>query len=273
MDNWNEEQFLVEAKMKEYMARKSGSAASQKDVDPLAYSLQEVPLSRSADGAVHIGDTIMLLALANQAALSCDYTEKLAGVEEESCAVSTSAITQASVARNSFVVEDASGRAQPGDQLLFNQHIRLRVHPSLSATPLYLHSRLFSIAKYSKQQTVGMVATTSFDTVWTVQTRDANTRYETQGFPVPAGAEIVLIHAASNRALTSDKTIYHNRFGSEREVFASAAAALHTRPQVLQKERTVGRTVDQALKVEDPHQVFVFIGGASDAQSSAAARD
>lgn len=273
IDNWNEEQFLLEARMKDYMLRKAGAASGSNPAAPSDFaslSLQNVELTSSADGCVHFGDSVMLLSINNQALVCSDITEKL-NLEEETYASSTSASTKSSTARNVFIIEDPQkGAASNGNPVLFGQPIRIRAHPILNPTALYLHSRLFSKSKYSKRQAVSFAASSSFDVVWVCQLKEPSLRFEAEGSPVPANSEIILYHSASNVALASDKTAYFNRFGSEFELFASSTGS-NSRPQVLQRERTVGRTVDQLLKVEDASHHFAFITASNAGGSSPAA--
>ena len=146
--NWSEDQSLHQLKIAEFLARKANSQLLIQHVDTQQRdALQEVGLSFSPDGHVHFGDHVMLYSASTQGVLSCDPSDRANG-GERSFAVTTSGLTKAHVARNTFVLEpyqprDVGVRAvRIGDVLRYGDLFRLRLNPKLcGGAAWYLHSQ------------------------------------------------------------------------------------------------------------------------------------
>lgn len=259
--NWSEEQELQETQMKEYLHRKEhGQLLVHSVQQHLNQSLHEVDLSYSQDGNVHFGDSVMMYSVKTEGVLSVDVSEKLASTET-AYAVTTSTLTQAHVARNVFVIEPQESNVQVGDVLKYGQPFRLRVHPSLKEEPFYLHSQPMShlaSSKMTRKQLVSMQASRSYDTVWNVQHKDLNTRFEAEGEPVPANAELICLHAQTRQALNSDKHVYHNDFGPEFEVCGYTSLNVGKK-QNLYAEKQGKLTSDTPVRQEDSCNHFAFL--------------
>jgi len=241
--NWSEEQEMQEARMKDFIHRKEkGMLMVHKIQKNMQQALKEVPLSSSRDGLVRLGDSIMLWSSDSEGVLSCDPSDRAAvgGVEsavgvQRPFVVTTSTLVKAHVARNTFIIEPyggdqgltSDGEARIGSVLRLGQPFRLRAHPALldaSSPPFYLASQPLSAqaaSKVSRKQIVYMSSTKGFDTVWKAAWKDIGRRFEMDGQPLPAHAEIVLLHVATNTALSSSAAhIQHTDFGQEFEVAA-----------------------------------------------------
>lgn len=263
--NWNEEKEMQELRMKEYLHRKEkGQLLVHTVQQHLNSSLQEVGLSFSKDGYVHIGDHVMTYSVQTEGVLSVDCSEKLTS-SDEGYACTTSTLTQAHVARNVMVVEGYGSGFQQGDVLKLGQPFRLRINPALKSEGFYLQSQpmsAMSCSKVSRNQEVGMVKINSYDTVWVAQFKDPSKRFEMEGQPVPANAEILLVHAATKNALSSDKIIYHNDFGQEYEVCCKTSMSIGKK-QGLYAEMLGKTTSDIPLRKEGSVNWFAFLTAAT----------
>jgi len=262
--NWNEEKEMQELRMKEYLHRKEkGQLLVHTVQQHLNASLQEVPLSYSNDGFIHIGDQIMLYSVQTEGVLSVDCSDKLIS-SDEGFAVTSSTLTQAHVARNVFVIEGYGSNVNNGDVLKLGQPFRIRINPALKGEPFYLHSQpqsAMSCSKVSRNQEVGMIKVNSFDTVWSVQFKDPTKRFEMEGQPVPANAEILVFHAGTKSALSSDKIAYHNDFGQEYETCCKTSQSIGKK-QGLYAEMLGKTTSDIPLRKEASVNWWAFLTAA-----------
>jgi len=213
--------------IKEYGYRKANRSLLVHSVqDHLNTSLAQVGLSFSRDGNVHIGQHVMIFSVETQGVLSCDIADRISLVNPSFMAT-TSTVTKGNVARNTFVIEAADRKAAPGSVLTYNQQFRLRLNPIISSTPVYLTSQPLSplaSSKVSRRQLVAFSAEANFDTVWMCHYIDHQRRFEMEGQPVTANAEMVFVHCATRNPLcTETKYVYHNDFGAEFEVCCSPA--------------------------------------------------
>lgn len=240
--NWSEDNDLNELRMKEYLHRKqTGGLLVHKVQAHMSKSLAEVDLTESKDGLIRLGDSIMLYSVRTEGVLSVDVSDRIAS-SDEGYAVTTATSTHAHVARNTFVIEGYGTGCKRGDVLKLGQPFRLAVHPSLAKEPLYVHSQPVSVSsasKVSRKQEVAAVNVASYDTVWIAQFKNHDHRFEMEGQPVPANAEVVLLHGATRQALSSDKLAYNNDFGSEFEVCASTATATGKKQALYHEARGV----------------------------------
>jgi hypothetical protein len=258
--NWNEDQELSELRMKEYLQRKEKGQLLVHSVQRhLNASLSEVGLSFSKDGFVHIGDHLMLYSVKTQGVLSVDLSDRI-NSSDEGYAVTTSTLTQAHVARNVYVIEGYGNGVQKGDVLRLGQPFRIRVNPSLMDN-LYLHSQpvsTMSASKVSRKQEVSVVNVNSHDAVWLAQYKLADRRFEMEGQPVPANAEIVIIHGQTRQALSSDLLAYNNDFGREYEVCCNSQLSVNKK-QGLYAELHGKTTSDIPMRKESSPNWWAFL--------------
>ena len=258
--NWSEDQSLHSLKISEFLHRKANHQLLIQQVDTQQRdALQEVGLSFSPDGFVHYGDHLMLYSASTQGVLSCDPSDRANG-GERSFAVTTSTLTKAHVARNTFVVEPYQPRETGvkgvllGDPLHYGDLFRLRLNPKLcGGAPFYLHSQPVggpTSSRVSRHQEVCMSANGStFDTVWRCAAQNPAKRFQLEHSPVPASAPLLLLHAATAQALSSSPLRYLNDFGSEFEVCAHTHT--HTaKSQGLQAERLGQKVGEEVARKE-----------------------
>lgn len=234
--NWREDQELHSLKVADYLAKKStGSLLIQHVDNHLKDALQEVGLSYAEDGCVRFGDHVMLYSSNTEGVLSCDPNDR-ANAGERGFGVSTSTLTKAHVARNTFVIEPyqdtaalPSKQARIGDVLKYGQTFRLRVNPKMcGGEAFYMYSQPLggiSSSKVSRHQEVSFAANPhSFDSVWKVAGRNPNERFALETTPVKSNIECLIVHGSTHQALSSSPLRILNDFGSEFEV----CAATHT---------------------------------------------
>jgi len=271
LGNWSEEQELEELRMKEFIHRKEkGQLLVHRVQQHMNSALQEVGLSYCPDGVLHIGDHIMLYSVSTSGVLSVDPSDRVSGSSDRAFAVSTSTLVKAHVARNTFVIEAyGDAREAPvGSVLRLGQQFRLRLNPVLlDGQAYYLQSQPVSsmaASKVSHKQLVCMSSVKSFDTVWRAQWKSIAQRFEMEGQPAPANAEVVLLHAATNTALSSAlEHPYSNDFGLEYEVAAHSHIDIR-KSQGLYSELQGKTTTDIPFRKESAPNHWAFLTAASE---------
>jgi hypothetical protein len=255
--NWSEDKELKELHTKEYLRKKeNGELLVSKVRGLLNESLQEVPLSYSKDGYVHIGDHIMLYSVETQGVVSVDLSTKIQS-SDEGYAVTTSKLTKAPVARNVFVIEPYGPGQKEGDVLRLGQKFRLRTMRNL-----YLHSQPVSTMSSSKssnnQEVAAVPSNQTHDTVWVAQYKDTNQRFEMEGSEVPGNAEIIIQHAATKSALASQNLDFYNDFGKECELCCNSYISIKKK-QFLSQEKQGLCTADIPVRSEAIKNHFAFL--------------
>jgi hypothetical protein len=269
--NWNEDKEIDELKMKEYLHKKAnGQLLVNKVQAHLNASLQEVPLSYSSDGFVHIGDTLMLYNVATEGVLSIDTAQKINSYDVGFVAT-TSTLTQAPVARNTFVIEPVGDNVMAGDVLKLGQPFRLRVNPRLESQA-YVISQPTSTSSFSKvsrnQEVSANLQPAAADTVWVAVYKDCNQRFEMEGQNVPTNAEIVIQHRATKSALASDKLNVYNDFGNEFEVCCRTAISLKKK-QVCLQDKYGFTTSDIPVRPEESQNHWAFLSASVPPEAAA----
>lgn len=259
--------------MKEFIHKKEkGQLLVHSVQKSMSASLQEVGLSYTRDGLLHVGDHVMLYSVATQGVLSCDPADK-APSSDRGFLVTTSTLVKAHVARNTFVIESVGGGAgEPaaplGSVLRLGQHFRLRVNPVLQdGQPFWLSSQPVSAlaaSKVSHKQLVTMSSVKSFDTVWKAAWKDISRRFEQEGEPLPANSEIVLVHVATNTCLSSSRDRpYANDYGAEFEVCGHSHIDIR-KSQGLYAEQQGKMTADIPFRKEAEQNHFAFLTATSE---------
>lgn len=180
-----------------------------------------MPQTYSPDGLLRFGDKIMLSNKATDACLVANIGEKIA-TYEEAYAVTSSPHISGPNARCIFLVERVNPADGYADNVVhYGQEVKFVTNPALHSRRLFLkstpHSPLHH-SKYSRFQEVCVTNMDSFDTVWTIEGIDPNTRFEAEGEPVLANAPLLVKHKSTCHFLASDKVDYKNDFGGEFEV-------------------------------------------------------
>lgn len=263
--NWSEDRILKEVQHNEYLYKKEhGLLLSAQVGNLLNRSLAETELTYCADGHLKFGDSVMLYSVATDGVVSVDLSTEINSLEK-GFAVTTSTLTQAPVARNVFTIEPF-GSSQLGDPLLLGDKFRLRASDKLIPGGAYLASQLVStqsFAKHSRHQEVYVTTTnTTADTVFRAAFKDVGTRFEMEGSPVPANAELVIQHVLTGAALSTSKRFEAlNDYGKEFELAAHSFISAKKK-QGLEQEATGRTTSDIPVRAETSENHFAFLTAA-----------
>lgn len=264
IQNYLEDIELNAHQTADYLHRKENGLLLSTQIQKLLNkSLQEVQLTFAPDGFLKFGDNIMMYSVATEGVASVDLSTEIVSLDK-SYAVTTSTLTQAPVARNVFTIEPYR-QGQVGDKLRLGDSFRLRCSDKI-AEGAYLASQPKSMQSFAKRSGYQeMYVTTSnmtADTVFKAVFKEIDRRFEMEGEPVPANAELVLVHVATGTALYSSKTFAQlNDFGSEFE-FSGHSNVSIKKKQGLQQE-AVGRTTsDIPVRAEGTENHFAFLTAA-----------
>ncbi|XP_008273513.2 cilia- and flagella-associated protein 161 isoform X1 [Oryctolagus cuniculus] len=237
MGNWNEDVYLEEERMKDFLEKRAkGQLLIQRNRRLKRNLLRPMQLSVSEDGYIHFGDNVMLvnpdhpemeaeLVLAGDLSLCMTPDEIRAHLSDElevPCGLSA-AQTRTPVGRNTFAILSAGGDAA-GQVLRYGQDFCLGMAGGFDNTMLYLssdHRTLLKSSKRSWLQEVTLTDDVSHLNCWQATFLDPQLRLEYEGFPIPANTRILIIHRHTNRALAAHRHLFLSTyFGREAEVVA-----------------------------------------------------
>uniref|UniRef100_A0A8C6F3J7 Cilia and flagella associated protein 161 n=1 Tax=Monodon monoceros TaxID=40151 RepID=A0A8C6F3J7_MONMO len=230
MGNWNEDVYLEEELMKDFLAKKDkGQLLIQRNRRLKENLLRPMQLSISEDGYIHYGDKVMLvnpdhpeteadLFLGGDLSLCMTPDEIKAHLSDElevPCGLSA-AQTKIPVGRNTFTVT--------GQVLRYGQNFRLGIAGGFADRMLYLssdHRTLMKSSKRSWLQEVYLTDEDSYLNCWQAAFPDPQLRLEYEGFPVLANAKLLINHCHTNRGLVAHRHLFLSTyFGKEAEVAA-----------------------------------------------------
>ncbi|XP_044521409.1 cilia- and flagella-associated protein 161 [Gracilinanus agilis] len=235
MGNWNENIYLEEELMKDFLEkREKGQLLIQRNRILMTNLLKKVKLSSTEDGYVHYGDTVVILNPACQdphidqvvfgrVALAVTPEEMKAHMSNEievPCEVT--AMTDANpMGRNAFILMSMDGNAI-GEPIRYGMDFGLATTAGFNDKMFYLASDHKSIMKATKKswlQDVYLTDEFSYLTCWQATYFDPQMRMEYEGFPVPANSKIIIKHCHTNRALAANRNFFlRTYFGKECEV-------------------------------------------------------
>lgn len=234
--NWNEDIARQEVAAKDYEVRRSkGDLLYLKKRRELGFLSQRVPHSFHSDGIVRFGDSIMV----STSPLSGHSLKYLcSNIFSQLMTPGFSRVTAGSsadpMARNVFVLNRAPNAAASSSKtdsniLKFGDRFVLSCNPSLVADLEtgnlgllhYLHSQTGSNVlgtTRNGRQEVSMCTRADAEAVWTVLHASGD-RLLTDGEPVKAGDDIVLLHCMSNVMLAATENMtFPTEFGNELDV-------------------------------------------------------
>ncbi|XP_040349412.1 cilia- and flagella-associated protein 161 [Herpailurus yagouaroundi] len=239
MGNWNEDIYLEEELMKDFLEKRGkGQLLIQRNRRLKENLLRPTQLSVSEDGYVHCGDKVMLvnpahaevgahLFLGGDLSLCATPDEIKAHLSDElevPCGLSA-AQTRIPVGRNTFTILRADGNAT-GQVLRYGQDFCLATTGGFEDKMLYLSSDHRTLQKSSKRsllQEAYLTDEVSYLSCWQAAFLDPQLRLEYEGAPVPANAKILIYHCRTNRGLAAHRHLFLSTyFGKEAEV------AVHT---------------------------------------------
>ncbi|XP_047653005.1 cilia- and flagella-associated protein 161 [Phacochoerus africanus] len=237
MGNWNEDVYLEEERMRDFLAKRDeGQLLIQKNRRLKENLLRPMQLSVSEDGYIHYGDKVMLvnpdhpeveadLFLGGDLSLCMTPDEIKAYLSDElevPCGLSA-AQTKIPVGRNTFTILCAAGEVI-GQVVRYGQNFRLGIAGGFEGRMFYLssdHRTLMKSSKRSWLQEVYLTDEDSYLNCWQAAFPDPQLRLEYEGFPIPANAKILINHCHTNRGLVAHRHLFLSTyFGKEAEVAA-----------------------------------------------------
>eukprot|EP01135_Chromosphaera_perkinsii_P007558 Nk52_evm14s914 gene=Nk52_evmTU14s914 len=221
--NWNEDICLEEEKLKSFLSKKdNGELSLHMTQKKMSQSLKPSGVSSTEDGFVHIGQTVAFVNPASNTLLAINANTVL-DEEFKDSYPATSTFNNDAVARNTFKLEKWEGEEFDDNFLCYGQKFHIATSDALHPEKkLYLHSERVSFAHYANQsrfQEVSFSKDKSYNTCWKMLCRDPNYRLETDGEPIPANSQCIIVHCNTNQALFTDgKFFERNHYGMELEV-------------------------------------------------------
>ncbi|XP_044086111.1 cilia- and flagella-associated protein 161 [Neovison vison] len=237
MGNWNEDIYLEEERMKDFLEkREKGQLLIQRNRRLKENLLRPMQLSITEDGYLRCGYKVMLvnpdypeteadLVLGGDLSL-CMTLEEIKSPPSDQLEVPcglSAAQTKIPVGRNTFIILSADRNAM-GQVLRYGQNFCLATTGGFEDRTLYLssdHRTLLRSSKRSWLQEVYLTDEASYLNCWQAAFLDPQFRLEYEGSPVPANAKIILNHSQTNRGLAAHRHLFlSGRFGKEVEVAA-----------------------------------------------------
>uniref|UniRef100_A0A4X1UQT5 Cilia and flagella associated protein 161 n=1 Tax=Sus scrofa TaxID=9823 RepID=A0A4X1UQT5_PIG len=228
MGNWNEDVYLEEERMRDFLAKRDeGQLLIQKNRRLKENLLRPMQLSVSEDGYIHYGDKVMLvnpdhpeveadLFLGGDLSLCMTPDEIKAYLSDElevPCGLSA-AQTKIPVGRNTFTILCAAGEVI-GQVVRYGQNFRLGIAGGFEGRMFYLssdHRTLMKSSKRSWLQEVYLTDEDSYLNCWQAAFPDPQLRLEYEGFPIPANAKILINHCHTNRGLVAHRHLFLRTF-------------------------------------------------------------
>nr|XP_003413800.1 cilia- and flagella-associated protein 161 [Loxodonta africana] len=237
MGNWNEDVYLEEELMKDFLEKRDkGELLIQRSRRLKGHLLRQMQLSVSEDGYIHYGDKVMLVNpdhaetdadvfLTGDLSLCMTPDEIKAHLRDElelPCGLSA-AQTKNPVGRNTFVIWSVD-RDAIGQVLRYGQNFCLGITGGSEDKMLYLasdHRTLLKSSKKSWLQEVYLTDEVSYRNCWQAAYIDPQLRLEYEGLPTPANAKVLINHCHTNRGLVAHRHLFiRTYFGKEAEVAA-----------------------------------------------------
>ncbi|XP_048224864.1 cilia- and flagella-associated protein 161 [Perognathus longimembris pacificus] len=259
MGNWNEDVYLEEEIMKDFLEKRDqGKLLIQKNRKLKKNLLRPMQLSITEDGYIHYGDKVMLMNPDHPALEEAGMFQRgdlsLCMAPDEikvqlnddfqvPCDV-TAVEARQPVGRNTFVVLSA-GKDATGQVVRYGQDFCLGLTGGFEDKMLYLssdHKTLLKSSKKSWLQEVYLTNEVSHLNRWQAAFLEPQLRLEFEGFPVHANEKLVIYHRYTNRALVAHRHLFlRTYFGKEVEIAA--------------------HTYLDSQRVEKPKNIWIFVTG------------
>ncbi|XP_074090096.1 cilia- and flagella-associated protein 161 [Macrotis lagotis] len=235
LGNWNEDIFLEEEMMKDFLEKRDqGQLLIQRNRRLITNLLKLTEISFTEDGFVHYGDKVLVLnpdwedphggqVVFGRLVLSVTPEEMKAHISndiEVPCEV-TAMHGVAPMGRNTFIILSLDGNAL-GESVRYGQNFGLGTTAGFEDKMFYLgsdHKTTTRASKMSSLQDVYLTDEFSYLTCWQAVYFDPQLRLEYEGYPVPANTKILIKHCHTNQALAANrKYSLRTYFGKECEV-------------------------------------------------------
>uniref|UniRef100_A0A7S0QT10 Uncharacterized protein n=1 Tax=Pyramimonas obovata TaxID=1411642 RepID=A0A7S0QT10_9CHLO len=276
--NWNEEKYMQEVKLREFIKRKEeGSLAS--DVFSVRMRTANAPAELTTPKKseyVLLGDVFQLRSCEVDAVLAADMATKDQR-DLESISVTFSPNLEP-CARNTFTFEKYEPNSKSHtttfmvnsdrEELCYGQLVRIRLnpaaqnHPDYSQEPLYLWSSIVDIkycSKITKNQEVRLNPGTNYPSAWKVVPIKAAHRDLAEGEPVMAGAPLALVHVNTSADLACTGAVHRNDFGAEYEACGCTVTGVAKTWKLLKDRNGTHDSLYETEGLSPNH--FVFITG------------
>lgn len=238
MGNWNEDIARQEVASKDYEVRRSkGELLYLKKRRELGFLSQKVPLSFHPDGLVRFGDSVMISTspLSGHAQkylcsnifsqlMTPGYSRVTAGTISEPMARNVFVLTKSPTGTsNSKSISSTDNILKYGDKFILSCNPSLVADIETGNLGLldYLHSQTGSNVlgtTRNGRQEVSMCTRADAEAVWTVLHASGD-RLLTDGEPVKAGDDIVILHCMSNVMLAGTENMtFPTEFGNELDI-------------------------------------------------------
>ncbi|TNN00909.1 hypothetical protein fugu_012155 [Takifugu bimaculatus] len=228
--NWNQERYLEEEAMKNYLEKKvRGDLITQREDSLKRQILKPVSLSVTNDGRLHFGDVVMLMNVGAETrersavSINADIYSVRTGPApsiQAPCGVSAGRVRPVHEPLSSLPVLMAVPRDQ---HYIFDQKFALKTTSGF-AGGFYLTSDIQTFqkcAQMSRLQEVSLEAGNSSLSWWKLAHFDPRERLEHEGQPVPANEKVLIVHCKTNQALAAlGHQVLWTTYGKEYEVTA-----------------------------------------------------
>jgi len=239
--NWNEDQYLKEEQLADFLiTARSGDLSFHKTDALIKASTSPADIGTSKEGQILYGDRVLLVNHNAKCTLA-SLPKVHGGVHEVASDPDALMVVAAGVGeadahqpmrRNVFTVEPSDGQAL-GSPVVFEEGGFLLMCENPTAPgPLYLRSEKThissSVSRLSKEQVVSLHPNkdglNAYGSVWCFVLKNPSLRFESVGQPVQANTEVVIKHKQTGECLSCNfnqvkKVVSH--FGAEHEVTAS----------------------------------------------------
>jgi len=256
--NWNEDMYLKEERLADFLIKHDGKELGFHKTDALKQSAtSSAQVGGAAAGILSFGDTIMLEHKAGAATLASLPSVHVGAheVSDETMLVTGAGMgsndDHQPTVRNVFTVEPFTGDQAMGSPVNFGDKFCLRCeHPTQRGRVLYLGSETQHLqsaaSRYSNEQIVNLRQSrdeivVAYGVAWLVELQDPNYRLEAEGSPIPTNTPVVIKHVLTSKLLSCNYEVRKkmiSEFGAEHEV-------------------TCGTKITRA-KVEAPENHWIF---------------
>ena len=283
--NWCEDLAIEEVKLQDFLKnKKKGTLLTMQAGIRQQKSLQQVPVTYSADGCLRFGDSIKLQSCSTKGDLCSNTSEKLSYTDEVYAttvcgAESKTKSVSPGCARNTFVITKWPKYDYPDNILRTGQPFLLGCNPSLRVDDdsgmlrplLFLSSKIVdtnNFAKISNHQQVSLQGgDLRYNMVWETL-GVADRRYQRNGEPVQANSRVVLRHKATGAPLACDPAYPQTTdFGREYEVACHQYVKKGKTLNLISEKRGLS-TGDTRQRGELQHNQWTFVTSQNEADGA-----
>lgn len=247
--NWASNLEVDERRLQEYLARKQHGVLLAGAAELLKKTLVPAPTTQSGDGALHFGDSLMLLSQRTDCLLQADTSNEITLIDNSyhktrefsGASLSTGKILYA-CPRNVFTISRVQDNDGFGEHpaVHYGQQIRMGASSLLCDNPMYVYAgdkaepprepgAPVIEEPEKKAPVVNAITACLFPRaakrcVWQVVHVDPSQREATRGQPVMLHTSVALQNVDTGTLLMSDTFVCMNKYGNECRVFAAESS-------------------------------------------------